>query len=402
VNIVSRMRAWTGYCALIPALLLAFAGCQQAPVDGHAPVVTFNNPPITGSKAVGGTLTASYVFSDPDGDSEGASMYQWYRFTNSTDVPPAGEAISGATAKSYKTVDPADTDMWLRVEVTPVDALGTEGTPVLSGPVQVHLSNDPPVVAFNIPPITGSTALGGTLTASYVFSDPEGGPDLSTYQWYRFANSTDVPPAGEAIAGATARSYTSVDLTGNSDSGKWLRVEVTPVDDPGATGMVVLSDPVQVNTRIVIDTFPAGYNQNDTYLTLIDAGGTVLAEDDNGFPNQATYVGYSRIDVTQGLPVGIYYVMVSKPTEDGNPNYGFRVLDYDPGASFPIVASADEDERIAPLGLDHFDDAVDGNGVPTNPQSIAIGGVVSRSIFPEPGDPDDPTPDVDWFELVIP
>jgi hypothetical protein len=393
------MRALEGYCALIPALLLAFAACQQAPVDDNAPVVTFNNPPITGSKAVGGTLTASYVFSDPDGDLEGASKYQWYRFLNDTDVT-GGEAIPGATARSHTTVDPDDTDKWLRVEVTPVDALGTEGTPVLSGPVQVHLSNDPPEVTFNDPPITGSTALGGTLTASYVFSDPDGGPDLSTYQWYRFANSTDVPPAGEAITGATAKSYTTMDLTGNSDSGKWLRVEVTPFDDPGATGMVVLSDPVQVNTRIVIDTFPAGYNQNDTYLTLIDAGGTVLAQDDNGFPEQGTYVGFSRIDVSGGLAGGTYYIKVHKPTELGNPNYGIRVLDYDPGEDFPVVVATDEDETSWPPPP--RDDPVDVNGVPTNPWPIALGdaNAQSRAIFAAPA-PEELN-DIDWFELVIP
>ncbi len=146
---------------------------------------------------------------------------------------------------------------------------------------------------------------------------------------------------------------------------------------------------------IVIDTFPAtGSTQNDTYLTLIDAGGTILAEDDNGFPDQASYVGYSRIVVSSGLAGGTYYIKVTKLTELGSPNYGFRVLDYDPGSTFPVVLAANEVESPA-----YFDDAVDAFGVPTAPRSINLGEVVSWSIFPEPNAP---PADVDWYKLVIP
>ncbi len=61
-------------------------------------------------------------------------------------------------------------------------------------------------------------------------------------------------------------------------------------------------DPGPPPELIVIDTFPAtGSSQNDTFLTLIDTAGTILAQDDNGFPNQATYVGFSRIEVSGGL-----------------------------------------------------------------------------------------------------
>ncbi len=146
---------------------------------------------------------------------------------------------------------------------------------------------------------------------------------------------------------------------------------------------------------IVIDTFPAtGSSQNDTYLTLIDASGAVLAQDDNGFPDQATYVGYSRIVVSGGLGSGTYYIKVHKPTALGNPNYGLRVLDYDPGSSFPAVAAANESESPA-----YFDDAVNADGVPLAPRTISLGAVVSWSINPEP---DAPPADVDWYKLVIP
>ncbi len=250
--------------------------------------------------------------------------------------------------------------------------------------------NQPPVAVFNDPPIIGSTAIGGTLTASYSFSDPDGDAEAATtFQWFRFANSTDLT-GGEAIAGATASSYATVDLAGNSDSGKWLRVSVTPADSAGMAGAPVPSGPVRVNTRIVIDTFPAtGSSQNDTYLTLyqaVNGQAQVLAQDDNGFPNQATFVGYSRIDVLQGLPVGTYYVKVHKPTELGNPNYGFRVLDNNPGSVFPVVPAANE--------TSDNDDAVGANGLPLNPVAALLGQALSRSIFPE-------LTDVDWFWFQV-
>ena len=144
--------------------------------------------------------------------------------------------------------------------------------------------------------------------------------------------------------------------------------------------------------RIVIDTFvPSAFNENNTYLTLIDAGGNMIAEDDDGNPDQTNHKSCSRIDYQGGLSSGTYYIKVHKPTAAGNPNYGIQVHTNDPGASFPAITPANEDETVP------VDDAVDGNGVPTAPVTILLGPgqEVSRSIFPV-------ATDVDWFELVLP
>ena len=142
--------------------------------------------------------------------------------------------------------------------------------------------------------------------------------------------------------------------------------------------------------RLVIDTFmpDSGIFQNDTYLTLIDSAGNLVAQDDNGNPDQVNHNLCSRIDLPTGLSSGTYYIKVHRATATGNPNYCIRVLDYDPGASFPTESRANEDETIP------VDDAVNGSGVPIDPVSISLGGVISRSIFPES--------DVDWYELVLP
>ena len=141
--------------------------------------------------------------------------------------------------------------------------------------------------------------------------------------------------------------------------------------------------------QIVIDTvtdFPA-HNENDTYIILYDASGNLIAEDDDSNPDQTNHKGCSRINYTGGLSSGTYYIKVNNPTATGNPNYGIRVLDYDPGASLPSITGANENDGYS-------DDNAVGN-VPTNPVPIYLDDVLSRSIFPL-------IDDVDWFVLVLP
>jgi hypothetical protein len=142
---------------------------------------------------------------------------------------------------------------------------------------------------------------------------------------------------------------------------------------------------------VVIDTFTApAYNASDTYLLLNDSGGSLIDEDDNGNPDQTNHQGCSRIVITGGLPSGTYYIRVNNPTGTGNANYGIRVLDYDPGVSFPVITPANDNDG----GVDDNDVG----GVPTAPVSINLGQVISSSIYPLT-----PLPgDVDWYKLVLP
>jgi len=78
----------------------------------RAPIVS--NLQITGDPYVGDALTADYVFSDPDGDLEGSTLFQWYR---------DGAEISGATNSSY-TLSAQDLGTTTSVNVTPVSATG--------------------------------------------------------------------------------------------------------------------------------------------------------------------------------------------------------------------------------------------------------------------------------------
>jgi hypothetical protein len=266
------------------------------------------------------------------------------------------------------------------------------GASTIDDPLKVIFSfrtvNAPPVVIYPADPIVGIPQIGGTLTVQYTFSDPDGDAQnvaATAYSWLRYDSAS--APTGTLIPGATAPSYT----TTNADSGKWLRAQVTPVDARGAVGASALSNPVHVYTRIVIDTFyPAGGGLSDTYLVLIDAAGTVLAQNDNGNPLQSVHDGYSRIDMAAGLPAGTYYVRITNDTGTGSPYYGIRVANYDPDSSFPILPLVSENDGGA-------DDVVNAAGVPTNAMAIAFGdaGARSRAIFPI-------VTDVDWMVFQVP
>jgi len=96
-----------------------------------------NNPPVANNVVVTGppviyqTLTGSYLFSDPDNNTEGATTKQWLRIMNGTPTP-----ITGATGNEYQlTAD--DLGYAICFRVTPVDVYGLQGTAVTSTPTPV-------------------------------------------------------------------------------------------------------------------------------------------------------------------------------------------------------------------------------------------------------------------------
>lgn len=101
-----------------------------------------NSAPVASSVSATGlvklneTLTGSYTYSDAENNTEGNSLYKWYRADNSSGSGSA--AISGATGTDYSIQD-ADYQKYLCFEATPIAQTGTiQGTPVKSswvGPV---------------------------------------------------------------------------------------------------------------------------------------------------------------------------------------------------------------------------------------------------------------------------
>jgi hypothetical protein len=89
-----------------------------------APAVT--NVTSTGIPVVSMDMTGTYTFTDPDADTEGATVLQWMRVTGGTPTP-----ITGANALTYHLVQ-ADIGSQIAFQVTPIDQHGMPGTPVMS------------------------------------------------------------------------------------------------------------------------------------------------------------------------------------------------------------------------------------------------------------------------------
>ncbi|MGO4600116.1 carboxypeptidase regulatory-like domain-containing protein [Terrabacter sp. 2RAF25] len=156
--------------------------------------LTAPTPTISGTKAVGYTLTA---VPGAWGPAPVTLAYQWYR---------SGVAVSGATASTYKltTTDQAKT-MTVRVTGARSGYLTVAKTSAATTAV---------LGAFTAPTPTmsGTRKVAYTLTAVPGTWSPA--PTAYAYQWYR---------SGAAISGATARTYKLTSL----DKGKYVKVRVT-------------------------------------------------------------------------------------------------------------------------------------------------------------------------------
>ena len=81
---------------------------------GENQVPVASSVSISGANTLGSNLTGNYSYSDPEGDDEGATTFQWLR---------NGVAIPGATTRFY-TVAVADVETNLRFQVTPAALVG--------------------------------------------------------------------------------------------------------------------------------------------------------------------------------------------------------------------------------------------------------------------------------------
>lgn len=170
---------------------------------------TVPRPAITGEPRVGTTLTVDAGAWAPAPEE---LSYRWLR---------DGEAIDGATGSSYVLVG---ADEGARISVTVRATLSgytaTSATSLQTTPVS------PAELTAGLPTITGTAALGQTLTALAGTWTPQ--PDHLAHQWFR---------DGVVIAGATGRTYTVV----VADVGAKLAVTVT--------GSLAGTDPVSATSE---------------------------------------------------------------------------------------------------------------------------------------------------------
>lgn len=186
-----------------------------------------------GSADVGDSVSVDYVYSDSDGDAEGASEIEW-RIN--------GAPIAGATGVNYVVVA-ADAGGNLSVQVTPVAQSGiAEGAAGTSASVLIN--SVPQVNTIQIVDGDGGNVeVGDTVTVTYQYSDIDADVEgESLIQW--FLN-------GAVIGGATNLSYAVV----SGDAGGSLSVQVAPVAASGSpmgvagtSASVAVSSPQQGNS----------------------------------------------------------------------------------------------------------------------------------------------------------
>lgn len=134
-----------GNYALIDSVLAQLPGFEQID-QSKIGVKSFpgNQKPaasgvsVSGTAAVGKTLNAVYTFSDADGDSEGATVANYYISESRDDLFYLNwKKVSDNMSSTEFTVTPICEGKWIRCKVTPVDSRGAQGEPVWSAPVQV-------------------------------------------------------------------------------------------------------------------------------------------------------------------------------------------------------------------------------------------------------------------------
>jgi len=138
---------------------------------------TVENLQVTGPPVLYQQQFASYDFIDADGDAEGNTAYQWYRFVN--DIP---QAIANANEVVYRAVN-EDLGYPIAIQVTPVDENGMAGMPVMS----------PPTLPIEVLPppqnLQGTCIPPDTVQLSWETPQHFGLRGLAGYRIYRDSNS---------------------------------------------------------------------------------------------------------------------------------------------------------------------------------------------------------------------
>jgi len=205
-----RHRFMAAVTVAVAALVWAATALAAAPVNTSPPT-------ITGTAAVGETLTAQNGTWD---NSPTSFESRWLRCNSAGD---SCVGVPGATDKTYKVVG-ADVGHRLRVRVTAINVDGTTNARSASTAV-VQQPNAAPK-STERPTISGTARVGQTVTATN--GSWSGNPTSFGYQWQRC--DADGSNCGD-ITGANGRTYT----LRTADLGFRLRVQLTARNDKGST-----------------------------------------------------------------------------------------------------------------------------------------------------------------------
>jgi hypothetical protein len=182
-------------------------------VSGTAPVT--QNLKLDGPEVSGYAVQADYQFVDPDGDLEGATVYNWCRLG-------PNPACGLGNGKSYN-ISAADEGHRLIVEVTPTSATGTPAT----GNTASFTSDE------EIPYRNGGSvsAHGGTL--SITVSGRSGNAPTNLLLYTYISNSDGVGyPITATLVGPSGATYPAGTLPSNSPFGTRLTPSIDASAEP--------------------------------------------------------------------------------------------------------------------------------------------------------------------------
>jgi hypothetical protein len=224
-------------------------------------------PDITGSTKLYGTLTGSLgSWTSPNGTNSYAR--QWQRASNSGGVAGAFSAISGATSSTYTTTD-SDDNKFVCLRVTATNLSG----PTTAQSYEYLITKYTPV-ALSIYSLSGSSIVGGTLTALEQIGTWKGTTTItgdtspSTFE-YEWSWSDGTVRQSTAFNSTNSNTYTIV----SGDLGKIIRVAVTGTNSGGSATSGYTSSGTVTSTY----TFNFGntlYVGSNGYIGLDNGGST--------------------------------------------------------------------------------------------------------------------------------
>jgi len=302
------------------SMALSAIGNRRRRAVDQTPAAPVNTvaPSITGTSAVGSTLTANR--GSWTGYPSISYAYQWQRDTVD---------ISGATASTYTLVS-ADYETSTRVVVT---ATNTEGSASANSTAVGPIAGTGPVNTV-APAVTGTTGLGDTLTATSGTWTGYPASFTYAYQWTR--NGVD-------ISGATANTR----VIATADSGAALVCRVTATNATGSTSANSNSTTAQTFTVPVIAGVPTISGTAEVGQVL-----TASASSVTGNPTPTRTWQWVRGGVDISGATSITYTLV---TADGGTNVSVRqietnALGSDDATSTTVAVPASGFDAVAEFG----------------------------------------------------
>ena len=260
----------------VGAVLVAVIASGAARAQAQSAPANTAPPTISGTGAVGATLTASS--GGWSGSPTPTFTYQWVRCDASGG---ACAAITGETGSTY-VVASADVGKTLRVAVT---ASNSDGTSQATSAATAVVTSSAAPASTSDPAVSGSAAEGQTLTAtSGGWSG--GSPITFAYQWVRCGTDGGAPDGSNcpAIGGATGASYKLAD----GDVGHRMRVRVTARNAAGSATAASNATAVVASAG---GTGPAKNTKEPSISGTAQQGQTLTA-------NGGTWTGTSPITLT--------------------------------------------------------------------------------------------------------